>query len=181
MDFTKERFLHLVKDCFDRLEDNIGHLTAENIDLPILEEPLTGFVSAADPLFEIYCDPDVIGTDWRSPKEWMPEAKTVAAFFFPFTEEVRKRHRESNDDMDEAWNICYRKNTVLVDTFLDDLCRKLAEEGVKTCQPNRDPKNTRTVVPFMSGDEEDLHFSTSWSTRHIRKAYTQKPCVPAAS
>ena len=164
---TKERFLQLVKESFAALEDNTGHLPAEDVDIPILEEPLVGFASSDDPLFEVYRDPKAIGPDWRAPREWMPEAETAVAFFFPFTEEVRSRHREAVEDTDEAWNTCYGKNVPLVNAFLDDLCGKLEAEGIKTYQPHRDPSGTRTPIPVMAGDEEDVHFSTSWSTRHI--------------
>lgn len=63
--------------------------------LTIFEQPLIGFSSAEDELFSRYKDPEVIGPTFWRPKEWLPEARTVAAFFFPFTETVRKSNRET--------------------------------------------------------------------------------------
>ena len=81
MQITKEEFPKLVKEAFAELPENTVHLPEENVDIPVLEEPLTGFADADDPLFEQYKDPAVIGENFKTPKEWMPEAQTVAGLY----------------------------------------------------------------------------------------------------
>ena len=164
---TNERFQELVNESFAALEGNSVHLPGENTDIPVLEAPLTGIASADDPLFEAFRAPEVIGAEWRSPREWMPEAKSAAAFFFPFREEVRVRAARETGLTCEAWNVAYGGNFKLVDAFLDILVPRLEAEGVKVFQPNRDPGLKRQPVTVLSGGEEDVHYSVSWSNRHV--------------
>jgi len=164
---NKEDFLKIAMGSFLQLADNSVYLSAENVTIPVLEEPLVGLADAHDPLFATFRNPKVIGDNWRSPDEWMPQAKTVAAFFFPFSEEIRKRHRNSKDVTDEAWNLGYAKNFSLVDAFLDQMVSVLHESGIRTCTPTRDKTFTIKSTPVKSGTKDDLHFSTPWSNRHV--------------
>jgi len=164
---TNQQFYALIDQCFAALPGNSVHLPAEDVDIPVLDAPLVGIARADDPLFEKFREPEVIGPEWRAPREWMPEARTTAAFFFPFTEAVRSRARASKELTNEAWNTAYGSNFKLVDTFLDLLVPRLEAAGVKVVQPNRDPGLQRVMVPTLSGGEEDVHFSVSWSNRHV--------------
>ncbi len=163
---NKEEFLKLVKEAFTELPEHNVHLPEEKVDLPVQEEPLTGFADAQDPLFEQYKDPAAIGENVRTPKEWMEDAQTVVGFFFPFDAEIRKRHRASTELTDEAWNNGYPQGMQMAEQFLDILIGKLEKAGVKTHLPHRDPAFTMNPVPVMSGEEQDLHFSGAWSNRH---------------
>ena len=164
---TNERFFELVNESFAALEGNSAHLSAEDADIPVLEAPLVGIAPAEDPLYELFRSPEVIGDEWRPPREWMPEAGCVAAFFFPFRDEVRRRAREEKELTGEAWNSAYGGNFKLVDDFLDILTARLEAEGARVCQPNRDPGLKRSPSAVFIGGEEDVHYSVSWSNRHL--------------
>lgn len=71
--------------------------------LTIFEEPLIGFASAEDELFSRYKAPEAIGPIFWGPKEWLPEARTVVSFFFPFTETVRKSNLQSSSEPSIQW------------------------------------------------------------------------------
>ena len=161
---TEERFLKLVAESFSALKNNCVTLPGEEVTLQVLDEPLTGFAAADDSLFEEYRDPEVIGPEFRMPTDYMPGAKSVAGFFFPFTEEVRSRVCGETEPASPTWKAAYGMNTDIVDAFLDELVPRLEEEGVKVFQPNRDPGTERKTVPTADG--EDIHFSVSWSNRH---------------
>ncbi len=163
----KNGFLTLVKQCFDEMEGNTGYLPSEGVMIPVLEEPLVGFASAVDPVFELFSDEKVIGPEWRSPGKWLEGAKTAVAFFFPFTEEVRRRSRKEEGLVSEAWNICYGRNNYLVNQFTDSLIAHLEKEGIRACAPIRSPDFRRNVTNTVYGGTEDLHYSVSWSNRHI--------------
>lgn len=162
-----EKCIQIVKQCFSETEGNTADLPVEGVSLPILTEPLIGFAAADDPLFEVYRNEEAIGSNWKAPKEWMPEAKTVMALFFPFTEEIRSRHRASKEPVNEAWSISYGKHFQFMDAFLDQISSALEEEGVKVFIPTRDPSFTMTPIPVKSGELDDLHYNTSWSNRHV--------------
>lgn len=161
---TNERFPELVSECFATLEDNAVSLPGKKKPLQVLDTPLTGFAAAEDPIFEQFRDPEIIGPEFRLPTDYMPEAKSVVAFFFPFTEEVRSRVCKEEEPSSPTWNAAYGGNFKLVDEFLDALVSRLTEEGITVFQPNRDPGMVRVQVPVSGG--EDVHYSVSWSNRH---------------
>ena len=163
---TNERFLTLARESFAALEGNSVRLAGEAGEIPVLEAPAVGIAAADDPLFRQYRDGEVIGADFRPPCEWMPEAKSVVAFFFPFSEEVRRRARAGEALTSPAWNAAYGANFKLVDAFLDILVPRLEAEGARVCQPNRDPALVRNTLAVTRGGEEDIHFSVGWSNRH---------------
>ena len=162
----KQLFDALVKDAFAGV-DNRTHLPAENVDVPIMDAPIYGFAAADDPIFEAFRDPEVIGEKFMAPKEWMPEAETVAVFYFSFTEEIRSRHRASTEPMDEAWVCGYGDHAKVVVPFAQAMTAALEKEGVKVFNPTWNMDHPSESIPVVSGGEEDLHWSVAWSTRHV--------------
>ncbi len=162
---TKERIFELVRELFEEAENTV-HLPEENVDVPVLEKPLVGFADADDPIFAEYKKPEVIGEEWMAPKEWLESAKTVIAFFFPYSEDIRSRARKSKELVNEAWANGYPAGSRLAGTLIARLAEKLEEEGVKVVNPGKDPRMKVTNTKIMSGPDEDLHFCPSWSTRH---------------
>ena len=152
---------------FSNLADNSVLLPSEQIVVPVLDTPLVGVASADDPLFETFRKNEIIGVQWRSPREWMPEAKSVVAFFFPVSAEIRSRHRVARTATNEAWNYGYGKHGQVVNAFLSGLTSELERQGVKTFIPTKDPSFKIERQPVVSGGKEDVHYSTSWSNRHV--------------
>jgi epoxyqueuosine reductase QueG len=61
--------------------------------LQIWDQPLVGVAGASDPLWEKMKETQVIGPDHLTPKEWLPNAKSVISYFLPFTEHIRNSNR----------------------------------------------------------------------------------------
>lgn len=163
-----QRFAEIVREVFDGLE-NQTHLPEENVTLPIMDAPIYGFAAADDPIFETFRDPEVIGEHFMCPKEWMPEAKTVAVFYFSFSEEIRKRHRASTALMSEAWTCGYGDHAKVVVPFAIKVTEALEKEGIKVFNPTWDMDHPSETIPVENGGE-DLHWSVAWSTRHVAYA-----------
>lgn len=161
------RFLEIIKHCFSATEGNSVYLPGESISLPILETPLIGIALVDDPIFETYRSPEIIGSNWRTPKEWMPDAKTAAAMFFPFTKEIRSRHRASKEPANEAWSFSYGAHFQFMHAFLSAVKTALEKENIKAVVPTEDPSFVMNPIPIKSGNEDDLHYDTSWSNRHV--------------
>ena len=188
MRMNGEEFRKIAHGCFGGIQGNHAALPSEDVEIRVLEEPLVGFAAADDPLFDRYADPGAIGPEWRHPREWMPRARTVAALFFPFSEEVRARHRRSKGPIGEAWNVAYGKHFQVVDEFLDALIAALDAEGVVAVVPTRDASFEQVSRPVAVDGVDDLHFGVSWSNRHAafaaglgtfgihRHIITQKGC-----
>ena len=90
----------LVKDCLELFRQTEGNI----VDVPeigetvLFDEPIFGFASAGDGIFETFRRKEVIGANYFGPYEWLPEAKSVVALFLPFSETVRTSNREDRTD-----------------------------------------------------------------------------------
>ena len=95
----------LVKDCLELFRQTEGNI----VDVPeigetvLFEEPIFGFASAGDDIFETFRRKEVIGANYYGPGEWLPEAKSVVALFLPFSEAVRTSNREDRTDPSKEW------------------------------------------------------------------------------
>ncbi|MBR0500973.1 MAG: 4Fe-4S binding protein [Bacteroidales bacterium] len=156
-----------VEKVFSQLEDNSVLLPGEQVVVPVLDAPLVGVASADNPLFETFRRDEVIGSQWRAPKEWMPEAKSVVVFFFPVSGEILARHRAAKTPTNEAWNYGYGKHGKVLDAFISGLTAELDNQGIRYFIPTKDPSFKIEQHPVMSGGKEDVHYSTSWSNRHV--------------
>jgi epoxyqueuosine reductase QueG len=165
----KTQFDALVKEAFAGVE-NLTHLPEENVDVPIMDAPIYGFAAADDPIFETFKDPEVIGEKFMPPREWMPEARTVAVFYFSFSEEIRSRHRASTELQDEAWVTGYGTHAKVVVPFAQAMTAALEKAGIKVFNPTWDMKHPSVSTPWDNGGQEDLHWDVAWSTRHVAYA-----------
>ena len=165
-----QRFAEIVKDAFAGVQDNRVHLPAEDVTVPIMDAPICGLAAADDPIFDTFRDPEINGENWRGPKEWMPEAKTVAVFYFSFSEEVRSRHRASPEPIDEAWVSAYGEHGKVLIPFARAMTAALEKEGVRVVNPTWNTDYPSVSTPVDRGGEEDLHWSVAWSTRHVAYA-----------
>ena len=152
---------------FSQLENNTVLLPGEQIVVPVLDAPLIGFASADNPLFETFRRDEVIGSQWRAPKEWMPEAKSVVVFFFPVSSAIRTLHRAAKTPTNEAWNYGYGKHGQILNAFIEGLTAELESLGIHYHIPTKDPAFKIEQHLVMSGGKEDVHYSTSWSNRHV--------------
>ena len=135
-------------------------------ELTIYEEPLIGFASAEDELFERYKDPKVIGPLFMGPKEWLPEARTVGSLFFPFTETVRQSNREDRTDPSVPWLYGRIEGQQFINEYMEQVKRWLEDQGVKACVPSSDGR-FGVHMDSVGGEEgKDIHADSRWSERH---------------
>ena len=83
---------------------------ADNAD-GFFREPLVGFASAADPLFEEIIRQ--VGDHHLRPADILPEVKTVVSFFLPFTPMVVKSNRGSGP-VSREWGRSYLAANILI-------------------------------------------------------------------
>ncbi|MBR0138399.1 MAG: hypothetical protein IJM15_08300 [Erysipelotrichaceae bacterium] len=159
-----EDIIELTEKIFHNCSDNTVHLPEEDCDIPILDEPLIGFASATDPLFdELKSNPQAIGEGYMTPREWMEDSGSVLVFFFPFTEDVRSRLARSKTVITEAWKYGYPAGSALAKAIISELREQLTEKGLKVIEPS---STQRSQVPAITEGEEDVHHIVNWSNRH---------------
>ena len=90
--YTKEAFIRDSLFLFGETRGNTVEIPGRG-KVDLYDLPLIGFADAGDELFRKYKQPEIIGTNFLTPVEWLPAANTVVSFFLPFTEEVRSSNR----------------------------------------------------------------------------------------
>jgi len=121
---------------------------SENGRQSLYRSPLVGFARADDPLFgELK---RVVGSGHLLPADILPGAKSVAAFFIPFSKELveaNKRH----PFVSREWAEAYIETNRLISLCCERLAEAMAAGGVKSAwqQPthNFDPEN---LISFWS-------------------------------
>jgi epoxyqueuosine reductase len=83
----------IAKAAAAALDSHPLNVIAEAGGIRLYDPPLIAVAGADDPLFEGLKNGAVVGPAHLGPREWLPEARSVASFFFPFSERVRRSNR----------------------------------------------------------------------------------------
>jgi len=94
---------HFIENAADNRISREIALSEKVVGMKIYEPPIFAFGAADDPYFQSLKDPAAIGTHFRLPQEWLPEAKTVVSFFLPYTKEVKQANSKDNSWPAEEW------------------------------------------------------------------------------
>ncbi|MCL2761361.1 MAG: hypothetical protein FWD70_06930, partial [Desulfuromonadales bacterium] len=78
-------------------------LDSSLIGMKFFEPPLIGIANADDPIFRELQNKEVIGNHFMLPTEWLPEAKSVISFFFPFTRQIIESNRNDMSWPSDEW------------------------------------------------------------------------------
>lgn len=116
------------------------------------KEPLVAYADASDKMF--YKLKEVVSPSHALPKDLLPEAKTVVAYFIPFDEEIVKSNEEGRE-CSKAWAKAYIETNQLIsdlNTFIKDELQKL---GYKI-----------NIIPATHNMDEEKLIS-DWSHRHV--------------
>ena len=160
-DKTKEDMIRKITEVFQATNGNIlsreGAVDPADAGAKIFEAPLIKFASANDGLWEEYHAPDVIGSWFMGPKEWLAGAETVICFFLPFSEYIRKDNYKAPEIVSTAWLQSWKEGQEFVLDFERAVVDMLEAEGSRCCAPTLDER----YQSFM----KEL-FSSNWSERH---------------
>ena len=115
-------------------------------------EPLVGFASAHDPLFQKM--QEIIGPHHWLPTDLLPEAGTVISFFLPFAREVIEANRKGSEVARE-WAIAYIETNELIKTIGLALQDELTPVGIKVV----------TQPATHNFNEQDL--TARWSNKSV--------------
>ena len=136
------------------------------VGVQIFETPIFAFGAADDELYTRYKSPDVIGSDFLCPTEWLPEAKTVISLFLPFTDKIKKANSANYEWPAAEWLHGRYEGQILLQELLTFLGNSLTEAGYKVVVPSIDKAFGFNVVTT----EEGTKFTSNWSERHVAYA-----------
>jgi len=108
----------------------------------------------------------------------MEDAESVIVFFFPYTEDIRRRLAQSETVIAESRKYGYAPGSILAKEIAAHLKEQLAEQDISAIEPTSTERFVRTIIPASQNGEESAHYMVSWSTpcrlcgrtRHIRHA-----------
>lgn len=137
--------------------------------LKFYDEPLVGFASAGDSLFDEYKKSDVVGPWYKGPKEWLPEAKTVVSIFFPFSKEIRESNRGDIKETSIEWLYGRIEGQAFINQVMKEIQLNLEEKGIRICIPSIDARFASNSGGKGIAGYEDVSegvFASNWSERH---------------
>ena len=132
------------KVIFDTVNDNVYKTK--------YRKPLVGYASSKDPLF--YRLKEVAHKDHLLPSDLLSSAKTVVAYFIPFTAELVAENR-AHKYVAPSWALAYVETNRLIGDINRRLQEELFKQGVKT-----------SILPATHNFDAETIMS-KWSHRHI--------------
>jgi len=139
-------------------------LNPKCVGMKIYESPVFALGTPHDELYIKYKSPDVIGSHFLSPVEWLPNTKTVISFFLPYTDQIKTANATDRHQPADEWLHGRYEGQILLTQLLEYLLKTLSEAGFQSLAPSLDPRCK------MGTPEENFIFASNWSERHI--AYT---------
>lgn len=122
--------------------------------MPIWDLPLLGVASAEDPLWDVLKKPEAVGPCHKSPREWLPEAKSVISYFLPYTERIRAANRVKEVTATE-W---------LYGRWEGELFNEALRAFIVTLIESR---GCQAVAPALNTNYEVIDLHSNWSERHV--------------
>ena len=143
-------------------------LTTDLVGVTIFNEPLIKITSVDNLTFSELKEPTGIGPHHLLPTEWLPHAKSVISFFFPFTEEIRQTNRQDMSYPSQGWMNGRIEGQSFINSFSSNLISFMNAQGFTSLAPSIDPK-------FLMNTSQDRHqinqlYTSNWSERHIAYA-----------
>ena len=153
--------------CAAQTEGNTVPVPGEDRRLTIFGEPILGAADAADPIFDSFRSPDVIGENYMPPREWMPGAGTVLSFAFPYTEEVRRSNgRPGETATSVEWTLGRYEGEIFLLSFAGALQKELESLGFACLRPPGDPRFSLKPRLLEGNGPADFRMESRWSERH---------------
>lgn len=142
-------------------------LQSDIVGMPLFDAPIVGCARADDPLFaRIKAEEVILGDTFKLPCEWLPNAQSVIAIFYPFSEQVRKSNWDNLDVPSDAWLHGRIEGHLFIHAADRVVEGWLRNEGFEAHIPALDP-----TLQINKREPQDAigrpMFHSSWSERHV--------------
>ena len=144
-------------------------LDPSDVGKKLYETPIIAIGDADDPLWETLHQKEAVGKVFRSPKEWMPESKTVVSYFAPFTDFVIDGNCVEPVDVGNGWLYARVEGQAFLTETNHFIEGWFASKGIKAYSPYAGPEFKYVFEPGTSEDIADktVSFTSNWSERHV--------------
>ena len=144
-------------------------LCPQDVGQRLYDDPIVKIGSADDELWEELKAPEAIGHLFRTPKEWMAQAKCVVSYFAPFSDYVVEGNCADAVDVGNGWLYARVEGQQMLTEINHFLERWFESQGVKALSPYASDQ-FRYVFEAGSCDQiedKSLCFTSNWSERHV--------------
>lgn len=144
-------------------------LCPQDVGQRLYDDPIVKIGSADDELWEELKAPEAIGLLFRTPKEWMAQAKCVVSYFAPFSDYVVEGNCADAVDVGNGWLYARVEGQQMLTEINHFLERWFESQGVKALSPYASDQ-FRYVFEAGSCDQiedKSLSFTSNWSERHV--------------
>ncbi|AWI03422.1 DUF362 domain-containing protein [Clostridium drakei] len=164
---NKQYLIKIASDFVENSKDN--YITneiaiSENVvGMKIFEAPIFAFGASDDEYFTLLKETSAIGKHFLSPKEWLPQSKTVISFFLPFSEAVKKGNGREKSWPSEEWLHARIEGQAFINKLCIYLKSELINAGYNSVVPALDERFwANTDSPNL-----EVSFTSNWSERHV--------------
>lgn len=144
-------------------------LCPQDVGQRLYDDPIVKIGSADDELWEVLKAPEAVGHLFRTPKEWMSDAKCVVSYFAPFSDYVVEGNCADAVDVGNGWLYARVEGQQMLTEINHFLERWFESRGVKALSPYASDQ-FRYVFEAGSCDQiedKSLSFTSNWSERHV--------------
>lgn len=144
-------------------------LCPQDVGQRLYDDPIVKIGSADDELWEELKAPEAVGHLFRTPKEWMAQAKCVVSYFAPFSDYVVEGNCADAVDVGNGWLYARVEGQQMLTEINHFLERWFESQGVKALSPYASDQ-FRYVFEAGSCDQiedKSLGFTSNWSERHV--------------
>lgn len=124
-------------------------------EAPLWRETTISFADAENPEFAAL--KREMGPDYLLPTDLLPGAKTVIAYFIPFTERLIKTNT-GGTERSLAWDLAYRDTNLVIEKLNDYMISEIQAQGFRAV----------AFAPTIDNDETDV-LTSNWSHRHVAR------------
>jgi len=117
------------------------------------QEPIVGFASADDSLFDRL--KEVVRPTHGTPQELLPGAKSVIAYFLPFSKNLHRENAATRGHCPRSWAVAYNETNQLIEDTNEKIRKELEGLGYRAA----------LTPPTYNFDQESL--MSDWSHRHV--------------
>lgn len=139
-------------------------LRPELAGLRMYDGPLLGVARADDPLFDRLRESDVVGPQFRAPREWLPEAVSVVSLFLPYSREVIETNRVDAVWPSDEWLHARIEGQAMINRLAEHLLDAFRGAGHLAVAPALHPEFRVFPAPAAVPGAGPV---SNWSERHV--------------
>ena len=144
-------------------------ISPEDIGKKLYDNPIIAVGDANDPMWYELKAKEAVGSIFVSPKEWMPESKTVISYFAPFSDFVIEGNCKDTIDVGNGWLYARIEGQAFLTETNHFIERWFDEHGVRAFSPYASSKFNYVFEPGSSDtvSDSEVSFTSNWSERHV--------------